>query len=271
MKKNMIVTALAAVVLSMASSAFAATAQPKPIEMAVHAGMKVVQQFNAASGLKGWVLSQGGQYSIVYTTADAQTLIAGALIDGQGKNLTAEYGAKYIPKPDYTAAYPKLEQSSYIASKTANPKSTIYVIIDPNCIFCHLVWKAFKPYQAAGLQIKWVPVGFLKPTSQGIAAAILTAKDPAAAFEENESKFDASKEAGGVAPMANVPADIAAKLNANNALMGAFGSHGTPTIVWKDAAGQVHTKDGMPRLSELPGITGLPDQAETDPELARFK
>jgi thiol:disulfide interchange protein DsbG len=33
----------------------------------------------------------------------------------------------------------------------------------------------------------------------------------------------------------------------------------------------VNVKGGMPRLSELPGITGLPEQKNDDPALAKFR
>jgi thiol:disulfide interchange protein DsbG len=53
--------------------------------------------------------------------------------------------------------------------------------------------------------------------------------------------------------------------------MGTFGIAGTPGIVWRDKQGKIQVKSGMPRLSELAGMTGLPAQKEDDPELAKFK
>lgn len=244
---------------------------PAPLALAKNAGMQVVRSFPAESGLTGWVLQHDGQYSIVYTTADKKSLLAGALVDSAGHNMTAIYGSKYVPKPDYTALLPRIEQAAAVTTGAAHPKSTIYVMFDPNCIFCHFVWEALKPYETAGLQVKWVPVAFLKPTSAGIAAAMLLAKNPAAAFEQNETGFVDSTETGGLAPQGTVAGDIISKIKGNNTLMAAFGSHGTPTIIYKDASGAVQVKDGMPRLSELPGITGLPAQAETSPNLARFR
>jgi len=60
-------------------------------------------------------------------------------------------------------------------------------------------------------------------------------------------------------------------LTANRALMDAFGSNGTPAIVWKDSHGVVQAKSGMPPLSELSAMTGLPEQPETDRDLDRFR
>jgi thiol:disulfide interchange protein DsbG len=53
--------------------------------------------------------------------------------------------------------------------------------------------------------------------------------------------------------------------------MGRFGMSGTPALVWKDGSGTVRTNLGLPRLSQLPAITGLPAQKIDDPELARFR
>jgi thiol:disulfide interchange protein DsbG len=45
----------------------------------------------------------------------------------------------------------------------------------------------------------------------------------------------------------------------------------TLRIVWVDAAGTVRMKPGMPRLSPLPAITGLPARNIDDPGLAEFR
>ncbi len=38
--------------------------------------------------------------------------------------------------------------------------------------------------------------------------------------------------------------------------------------MWKDKAGSVRVKSGMPRLSQLPVIAGLPAHKVDDPKLA---
>jgi thiol:disulfide interchange protein DsbG len=50
-----------------------------------------------------------------------------------------------------------------------------------------------------------------------------------------------------------------------------FGAPGTPALAWKDRDGKVRFKVGVPRLSELPQITGLPAQPNADPDLAKFR
>lgn len=65
--------------------------------------------------------------------------------------------------------------------------------------------------------------------------------------------------------------DIEAKIRSNLELMQKFGITGTPGVIWKDKNGKVFVKSGPPRLSELPAMTGLPEQKVDDPESARFR
>ncbi len=245
---------------------------PPPIQMAVHSGMKVIREFPAASGLTGWVLSRDGRYTMAFTTPDRKTMIIGVLMDNTGVDLTAAYGKKFIPKPDYAALFGGLGSTGYIVEGAVrHAKSTLYVFFDPNCVYCHLTWKALQPYEKVGLQVRWIPVAFLKPTSAGRAAAIIQAKNPETAFQDNETRFNTATEDGGIKPLtAPTPASLA-RISQNGHLMSRFGSNGTPTLVWKDKAGAVRAIYGLPRLSKLPGITGLPPQKINDPALARFQ
>ena len=250
----------------------AAEPLPKQIEMAVRAGAKVVTTFSAASHLKGWVLSRDGQYTMVYSTPDGKTLLVGELIDESGNSLGEQYLAKYVPRPDPAALFDEVERSRYIAEGSLkSPKSIVYVLFDPNCPFCHLAWKAFQAYERVGLQVRWIPVAYLMETSAGKAAAIMEAKDTRAALRENEEKYDLQRHQGGIRGLSTPSANALRQLQVNGALMHRLGVSGTPALIWKDGQGEVHVKVGLPRLSELPAITGLPEQAEDDPALARFR
>lgn len=262
---------MAAVVAAFSLSATGAESNPKVLQPAISSGLKVVRQFPATSGLTGWVLSQGGQHSLVYITADKKTLLAGALIGENGENLSAKYEEKFIPKPDFSAAFQQLDSAAYVVEGPPKaPKSSVYVFVDPNCPYCHFLWQALQPYEAAGLQVRWIPVATLGPTSMPKAIEILAAADKTAAFrqmEQNHGKpWSPSKQASETAQPA-----IAAAIKKNGLLMAAFGLAGTPGVVWRDKQGKVQVKSGMPRLSELPAITGLPEQVINDPSLAKFR
>jgi len=179
--------------------------------------------------------------------------------------------AKTPAARDLPALFSTLEKTDAVTEGSASPKRILYVFFDANCWYCHLTWKALQPYEKAGLQVRWVPVAYQKESSTTKAAAILLAKDRAAAFRENETRYRAKSYDGGIAPARNPPKAIVAQLDANFELMDRFGLSGTPGLVWKDAAGKVQTNLGMPRLSKLPEITGLPAQKIDDPELAEFR
>ena len=150
-------------------------------------------------------------------------------------------------------------------------KSTIYVFMDPNCIFCHYAWKALQPYEAAGLQVHWIPMGFLKPDSPGKAAALLQAQDGPALMRELETKFSEKDESGGIKPLASVPSATQTKLNGNIKVFQDLGFDGTPTIIYMTSGGRWADVSGLPPLSSLPGMLNLPEQPIADPSLQRFR
>lgn len=252
------------------SACTSAEEHPPAIKQAVGAGMQIVKSFPAGSGLTGWVMSQGTNHSIVYTTADKQTLLVGTLIDAEGENLSARHEEEFMPKPDLSGLYDELGKASYVTEGPAtNPKNAIYVFVDANCPFCHMLWRALQPYEKAGLQVRWLLVDTLGPTSMPKAVEVLAAPDKTAAFRKMEENH--GKPWNQTAFSAESYPVIAEGIRHNNDLLGRFGLGGTPGIVWKDEDGNVNVKAGMPRLSELPGITRLPEQKITDPALARFR
>jgi len=260
-----------AAVLSMA--AFAADAPsvqtPPALNAPLKGGLIVFAKGEGPSGLTGWLMKdKSGTYYTFFTTPDGKYLFAGALLDENGNNLTQKFQDMYEPKADLSTLFGKLNATAHITTGAKLSKGEIYVFIDPNCPYCHLFWVALRPYEAAGLKVHWIEVGFLHEDSAAKAAALLTADDQPAALARSQENFDS----GGITPLATIPADTATKLKDNLALMHAFQIAGTPGIVFKDAKGTIHTKQGMPKLQDLPAMTGLPEQpAPSDPAFDRFK
>lgn len=89
-----------ATILALAPDADAAPRHPKAIKDALENGAKVVKSFPAVSGLTGWILSENGTYTVVYTTADKRTLIVGNLFNEKGENLTDKYAERYFPRQE---------------------------------------------------------------------------------------------------------------------------------------------------------------------------
>jgi thiol:disulfide interchange protein DsbG len=185
--------------------------------------------------------------------------------------VAAAADAKKPAARDLPALFSALEKTDAVAEGATSPKRILYVFFDANCWYCHLTWKALQPYENAGLQVRWVPVAYQKENSTTKAAAIMQAKDRAAALRENETRYRSESYDGGIAPAKDVPAALAAQIEANFELMDRFGVSGTPGLVWKDEKGRVRVRTGMPRLAQLPAITGLPTQKIDDPELKEFR
>jgi thiol:disulfide interchange protein DsbG len=171
----------------------------------------------------------------------------------------------------YRTLFATLEKTDVVVEGPKTAQHVLYVFFDANCFYCHLTWKALQPYEAAGLQVRWVPVAYQQPSSVGRAAAIMQARDRVAAMRVNELGYQEAKFDGGIAPVARVSPAMAAQLRANTQLMQQFGAPGTPALAWKDADGRVQFNVGVPHLSALPQITGLPLQPNDDPALARFR
>lgn len=270
-KKFAMTSIVGLVLFGSAVDVLAADNYPKAIQGAINEGVKVVKQFPAASGLTGWVLSDHGQHSIIYSTADKKTIIAGSLIDEGGENLNKVYAEKHFPKPDLTGLYQQLEKSAYVPEGTThNPKSMLYAFVDANCPYCHYTWKALQSYEKAGLQVRWILVDTLGPTSMPKAIEVLAAQDKTAAFRKMEENHGKNWTAVKGMTAKEKPA-VASSIALNGELMGRFGLRGTPGLVWKDKQGKIQTKGGMPRLHEIPLITGLPEQKIDDPALSKFR
>jgi thiol:disulfide interchange protein DsbG len=242
---------------------------PSVLSVPMRGGLSIIKRFQGPSGLTGWIMKdQNGSYYPMFTTADGKVLISGALINTHGENLSRMYENLYAPKVSLTKLWAQFQKSTYIIEgPKTHPKHVIYAVMDPNCIFCHLFWLAIHPYVKAGLQVRWVPVGFLKPSSLNKAAEILMKGEPA--LVKDERNFNVKSESGSITGMPP-SAKVSQELSANFALMKAALVRGTPGIFYKNKNGIVLRHVGMPMISELPAITGMPAQKETNKELNQF-
>src|SRR3954470_23241109 len=123
------------------------------------------------------------------------------------------------PAPgELPALFATLQKADAVVEGPAAAKRTLYVFFDANCWYCHLTWKALQAYERAGLQVRWVPVAYQKDSSVGRAAAIMQARDRAAAMRENETGYRVESYDGAIAPAA-APKALAAQFDANTKLM----------------------------------------------------
>jgi thiol:disulfide interchange protein DsbG len=217
----------------------------------------IVQTFPAANNLIGFVVrSAQGDNGIVYADAKGQYLFVGSVINAQGQDLTQLFTNQYINSKIAGPAYQEAVNRAWFADGQDNAPHKAYILIDPNCIFCNLLYKQVAPLIANGqLQVRWIPVAFRDPSSPGKAAALLNAGSDEAAdklLAQNEDGFNNQTESGALVPLAanaNDPAVTAAftKVTQNTAYFSHFGFQGTPTILYKQADGKVMMVPGLPR------------------------
>jgi thiol:disulfide interchange protein DsbG len=206
----------------------------------------------AGSGLTGLVVDLGvpGREMVAFTTHDGKYMIVGGVFDAAGTNYSLKAMQAYLPPaPAPANAQKNFEDLSkahlYLWGK-ADAAKELWVLVDPDCIFCHKLYVDLAPLVASGrVKVHVIQAGFLKPDALGKAAAILGAKNPAAALVEDEGQFDVATEEGGIKPdLTNGQAIGWAKQN--NEWMQSHGIGGTPYVMYRDLHGKVGVVAGYP-------------------------
>lgn len=112
------------------------------------------------------------------------------------------------------------------------------VYFDPHCPVCAQQWAALRPYMDE-VRVHWVPVAYIDASSARVAAAILSAPDPAAALAVNEQAFDFATGKGGYLPEREPPASAIEQVQRNTrSAMKAGDLTGTPTLGFELMRGQ---------------------------------
>ena len=246
----------------------AAPERPAALQALEKQGVTIVGTFPAPGGLTAWAGYIGQRPLSLFVTPDGKHVIAGTLLDAQGEEVAEAALEKTVRGAMTAGAWSKLESSHWIEDGKKDAPRTVYVFTDPNCPYCNTFWADARPWVDSGkVVLRHVMVGILTPTSAGKAAALLAAKDPAAALSayerghmEQNGKSIASGRVrpladAGLKPLEDIPADIERKLTANHRLMASLGLQATPAMVWRDANGAVQMRTGAPP-SEIPAILG---------------
>lgn len=267
MKKSIrLASAIGALFVS--TSMFAADASNSPAESLVKKltddKVAIVKTFPSIGNLVGMVVQPKmgqGQATILYVDKDGQYLVSGVVISAAGQNNSDLDTQTYILNPLAQKAFQDSHNTAWVLDGQAKAKHSIYVIADPNCTYCHKLYQETRPLVKNGdLAIRWIWVGFLKQSSPGIAQAILAAKDPQQAMQQNESGFDEPKEQGGLAPLATADKTVLEKYNKNMNFMNKYQFPVTPIILYKTQDGQIMSKFGMPTGKELTDLVNSASQ-----------
>lgn len=259
--------ALGAASLLLAACVQAAPERPAALQALEKQGVTIVGTFPAPGGLTAWAAHVGSRPVALYVTPDGKHVIAGTLLDAQGKEVAEAALESALRTPMSDAVWKQMEASHWIEDGKKNAPRTVYVFTDPNCPFCNKFWADARPWVDSGkVMLRHVMVGVLTPTSPGKAAALLADKNPSAALDAYERSHVAGNGKklasgqprpldGGLKPLATIPPAIAQKLAANEKLMASLGVQATPAMVWRDANGAVQVRTGAPD-SILPVVLG---------------
>lgn len=258
---------LGAASLLLAACVQAAPERPAALQALEKQGVTIVGTFPAPGGLTAWAAHVGQRPVALYVTPDGKHVIAGTLLDAQGKEVAEAALESALRTPMSNAVWKQMEASHWIEDGRKSAARTVYVFTDPNCPFCNKFWADARPWVDSGkVALRHVMVGMLTPTSPGKAAALLADKNPAAAldaYERGHAAQNGKKLAtgqaraldGGLKPLAPIPPAIAEQLAANEKLMASLGVQATPAMVWRDASGAVQVRTGAPD-SVLPLVLG---------------
>lgn len=206
-------------------------------------GITISGTLNAPAGYTGYVAQYQGRTLPVYALPDGHHLVLGTLFDLDGHNLTttAMKGAQRDAFGE--AQWQSLQSASWVAEGNPQAKRIVYTFVDTRCPYCHHLWKRSQPWLEKGnVQVRNILVGVIRAESLPEAAAILDADDPTAAWTENERNYGHNPP-----PKQNSSTAAIEKVRANTELMTRLGFTGTPSLIWKDGKGQIHTLRGLPR------------------------
>lgn len=236
------------------------------VERVTHRTNIVREIFPGPSGLTGVVLQSGSAApAVVWITPDGKTLFAGNLYGGSGKNFTdlafkrvaarfapgvgagqkislpVQSGQDSLPGIPVTVSGTSLSTLSMVLEGSGAKR--IMVFLDPNCIWCHKFWAMVHPdgNLVPNLEIDWVPIGFLSPSSKGMAEKIL--RDKVDALKTDETGFDEKEEKGGIAPIDDP--SLRKSVDANLVFLTSLASLSTPSLLFE-------TKSGMRLYSGFP-------------------
>ncbi|WDH33602.1 thiol:disulfide interchange protein DsbG [Pseudomonas chlororaphis] len=216
-------------------------------------GAKIVGSFDAPNGLKGYAAQYQNRGMALYLTPDGKHVLLGNLYDADGKDLSAEPLQKLVYAPMAKAVWAKMEKSHWIADGKADAPRVIYLFSDPNCPYCNMFWEQARPWVNAGkVQLRHIMVGIIREDSPGKSAALLAAKDPQKALQDHEKAGKGSS----LKPLAKIPAEVQAKLDANMALMDELELSATPAIFYMDDKGELQQQQGAPAPDKLGKIFG---------------
>ena len=149
-------------------------------------------------------------------------------------NLATTHGRLY-------AVFRHLNEARWVS--VGHGPRVMYVFFDPNCPYCHYLYSVSQQFVRSGqIEVRWIPLGLLTPSSEGKAAAILEAKNGPEALAKNEDRYH--RPGGGGIRKILPTQSVRNQLRKNLALFHQVGAGVVPLLVWEDDAGHIRDQVG---------------------------
>ncbi len=224
------------------------------INQVTHGEVTVLHQFSSVDNLEGFVVesTQNQEQTIIYADNQGRYLIIGNVVGSDGESISTQDYQTYIAPQSASLAFNYVGNVTYIQQGANNAPHQAYIVFDPNCIFCHRLFEALQPAITQGqVAVRWIPVAFLKSSSQGRVYAILSSSNPLAMLQQNEVNFNESTEDGGVPPLSSASTTVTQQLQNNMAFLTETEISATPAILYKTANGTAKLVSGFADTTKL--------------------
>jgi len=162
------------------------------------------------------------------------------------------FSSSAIASEKWQKLWIQLKHATYI--QTGSGKTVIYEFFDPNCLYCAKAFLLESPFVDNGkLTVRYVPVGFLTDSSFGKAAAILQAKNPQEAMENNY--MDLLKTGHTAISSATATKATRSVLRQNEKIFISTGATTLPELVYRLSDGKVDVFRGELSTKQLDLLT----------------
>lgn len=212
----------------------AAKSIPTVIREAVdngHFSIKRQMPVTELDGVTAFLVIGNDDQEYVYWVDDEQNYVStGSLITNNGVNLTERYLKLY--GSDDTDKLMALNDGGLVlkSSQNTNDNSAMYVFYEPFCGYCKKFHKEIAPYIESGLDVRLVPVSFLRKNSPNVIQALKDSDDLFSALTQSDK--------GQLATVNQANGDTIAELSKNSKVMRSLGIRGTPGVVYANSDGK---------------------------------
>jgi thiol:disulfide interchange protein DsbG len=225
----------------------------------VQGKLLITQSFIENHSLIGYVLATKAvptqPIAVLFTDSSGKFLINPATsVNREGETLQQIAFSKYIESSLAVEALQSITKTHYITQGNDTAPHKLWIVIDPNCIFCHKTYEDLQPFINSGtVAVRWVIIGLIKRSSADKAAAILSSPNPLAALSQNEAQFNDTTEEGGIPPLSKPSLEVQAQLTQNAEFVSKLVNVGTPVFIFKS--------HNIARLQE--GYPGSPEATKS--------